>query len=238
MNRGYFVFALFWLKAAIAEPIEVVTEESSYTYVTNGKVMGPATEVVEETLKRAEVGDYRVTLYPWARALSIATQKPNVLIYPIVRTPEREHMFHWVGEISSVSVFLYKFRDRTDIKIPDLEAAKAYSIGVIRGDSRERYLHARGFDKLVISADNRENFRLFILRQVQLIPMPEKDAEALCRDQHISFDELEVAYTLRDIQKGIYMAYSLGTSEELISRTARAFDTLVESGLLKKTMGD
>lgn len=56
--------------------------------------------------------------------------------------------------------------------------------------------------------------------------------------QYIPFDELEVAYTLRDIQKGIYMAYSLGTSEELISRTARAFDTVVESGLLKKMMGD
>jgi polar amino acid transport system substrate-binding protein len=238
MKAVYLALALLWYQGATAEPIEVVTEASSYTYVENGKVRGPATEVVEETLKRARIDDYSLTLYPWARAINIAAQKRNVLIFPIVRTPERENLFEWVGQLSTVAVSLYKFRDRTDIKVADLESAKAYTIGVIRGDSRERYFHVHGFEKLVLTADNNESFRLFSLRQVQLIPMSERDAKALCQALHIPFDELEVVYTLHEFQKGIYMAYSKGTSAELVSRTVQAFQSLDESGALKKIMGE
>ncbi|MFJ3524265.1 substrate-binding periplasmic protein [Pseudomonas sp. NPDC090203] len=237
MKALFLVLGLIWLGSAGADPIEVVTEDSSYTYVEHGKVAGPATQVVEETLRQAGIDDYHLALYPWARAYSIATQKPNVLIYPMVRTPEREALFHWVGELATVSIFLYKFRNQPGIQVTNLDTAKAYTIGVVRDDSREHYLQSQGFKKLIVSADNDENFRLFTLHQVQLIPMPERDAKSFCQQKHIAFDQLEVAYPLHDMEKGIYMAYSLGTSEELVSRTTRAFSAVVENGELRKAMG-
>ncbi|WP_460045053.1 substrate-binding periplasmic protein [Pseudomonas sp. S2_H01] len=238
MKALLLTFGLIWVGSAGADAIEVVTEDSSYTYVQQGKVVGPATEVVKETLKQADIADYHLTLYPWARAYSLATQRPNVLIYPIVRTPERETLFRWVGELATVAIFLYKFRDQTGVRVDSLEAAKAYTIGVVRDDSREQYLRAQGFQKLVVSADNDENFRLFSLHQVQMIPMPERDAKSFCAEKHIPFGDLEVAYPLHDLKKGIFMAYSLGTSDELVSRTSQAFRSVVASGALRKAMGE
>lgn len=237
MKALILALGLIWFGSAGADSIEVVTEDSSYTYVENGKIAGPATEVVEETLKRAAIQGYHLALYPWARAYNIATQKPNVLIYPIVRTPEREALFHWVGELATVPIFLYKFRDEENIQVSNLDAAKAYTIGVVRDDSRESYLHSHGFQKLVISADNGENFRLFSSHQVQMIPMPERDARSFCKESQIPFERLEIAFPLRDMERGIYMAYSLGTSEELVSRTSHAFTSVVESGELRRAMG-
>jgi polar amino acid transport system substrate-binding protein len=206
----------------------VVTEESSYTYVSNGQVAGPATEVVKATLEKARVADYQIAVYPWARAYGIAAQKPNVLIYPIVRTAAREKLFNWVGELARVPIYLYRLRSADNPPITSLADAKSYSIGVVRADSREYYLRSQGFEKLVVAADNDENFRLFSRHLVQLIPLPEKGA--FCQAQNLPFTDLEVAYSMSGMDTPIYMAYSLGTSEDLIERTSRAFAALVGNG--------
>ncbi len=51
-----------------AETIEVVTEDSLYAYQRDDKVVGPGIRIAEETLKNAQLTDYSLSLYPWARA--------------------------------------------------------------------------------------------------------------------------------------------------------------------------
>src|SRR5512145_1222837 len=117
-----------------AQTIKAVTETSSYSRLENGKPAGPANEIAEATLKRAGFSGYSITLYPWARAYDMAQQEPNVLIYLIARTPEREPRFKWVGEFIRVDYFLYKLRDSKGVAVSSLDQARGYSIGVMRDD--------------------------------------------------------------------------------------------------------
>ena len=219
-----------------AESIKAVTEDTSYSYLQDGQVGGPASQVVEAMLQRAGLNDYSLALYPWARAYDMALQQPNVLIYLIARTPEREPLFKWLGEVTRIEYHVYKLRGQPDIQLRTLADAKNYSIGVLRDDVRHQYLQAEGFTKLVVSAHNRDNFQRLLNRQVQLVPMPERDAILLCAEAGVDFARLERVYTLDAFTTGLYMAYSHSTADAIVARSRAAFDSLKAEGLLTRLM--
>ncbi|MDP3977355.1 MAG: transporter substrate-binding domain-containing protein [Pseudomonas sp.] len=219
-----------------AESIQAVTEDTAYSYLQDGRVGGPASQVAEAMLQRAGLTDYSLALYPWARAYDMALQQPNVLIYLIARTPERESLFKWLGEVTRIEHHVYKLRGQPDIQVHSLADAKHYSIGVLRDDVRQQYLQAEGFTKLVVSAHNRDNFRLLLNRQVQLVPMPERDARLQCAEAGVDFASLERVYTLDALSSGLYMAYSNSTDDEIVARSRTAFDSLKREGLLTRLM--
>lgn len=78
MTRCPSLWIALWLATACplgnAQSIRGVTEETSFSYLKDGRVAGPADEVVEATLKHAGLNDYRLALYPWARAYDMAQQ--------------------------------------------------------------------------------------------------------------------------------------------------------------------
>lgn len=219
-----------------AQTIKAVTEESSYTYVRDGKVAGPATEIVEATLKRAGLNDHRIALYPWARAYDMALQEPNTLIYLIARTPAREAQFKWAGEFLRIEYHLYKLRSRKDVVVRNLDDAKAYAVGVMRDDVRQQYMQSRGFGKLVVSARNSDSLRMLVDGRVQLLPLPDTDMLRFCKEANIDPATLEKVLTLHEMTTGIYMAYSRGTADETVTRTRQAFDQLKSDGTVARLM--
>src|ERR1035437_4785529 len=88
---------LLTLPLVQAQTIHGVTEDTSYSFLKEGKVIGSATAVVELRLKQACFSNYQISLYPWARAYDMALKEPNVLIFLIARTPAREQQFKWAG---------------------------------------------------------------------------------------------------------------------------------------------
>lgn len=222
--------------AARADSIKIVTEDSSYTYLRDGRVTGPATEIVEATMKRAGLTDYKLALYPWARAYDLALQEPNVLIFLIARTQARESQFKWAGEFMRIEYHLYKLRGRDDVVVHNLQDAKAYSIGVMRDDVRQQYLQSRGFDKLVVSARNPDSLRMLLDRKVQLLPLPDNDVARFCKEANVDPSSLEKVLTLSEMTTGIYMAYSRQTPDETVTRTRDAFDHLKAEGMVAKLM--
>jgi len=219
-----------------AQHIEGVTEESSYAYLENGKVAGVASAVVEAMLQRAGLSDYDLTLYPWARAYNMALQQPNVLIYVIARTPRRETLFHWVGELANIDYSFYRLRESMDIQVQTLQDAKNYSVGVVRDDMRHEYLQAQGFSKIIVSATRRDTFKQLLNQQIQLLPMSERDAKLLCQEANIDFASLQKVYTLDALSTGLYMAYSSSTADDIVARSRTAFASLKAEGEVQRLM--
>lgn len=231
---------LFWLgclaaSTAAAQRIHAVTETTPYTYVTNGDVTGSATEVVKRTLARAGFTDYTLALYPWARAYGIALTEPNALIFLIARTPEREHQFQWAGEIMQIHYHLYRLKSRP-IEITSLESAKAYTIGVMRDDVRQQYLRAKGFNRLVVSAQSLDNFQKLLRGQVDMVPLTADDATSLCRQTGFDCSGLARVLTLDEASAGLYMAYSPQTSVDVVQRTQEAFRQLKAEGQVQSIL--
>lgn len=225
-----------WCLAATAQTVRPVTEATPYTYLRDGKVAGPATEIVEATLQRAGFADFKVQIYPWARAYDMALNEPNVLIFLIARTPAREPLFKWVGEFMKMEYHLYKLKDRADVVVSRLDDARRYTVGTMRDDLRHHYLQSKGFTRLVVSAQNMDNFRKLINRKVQLIPLPENDALQLCRDTGFDCNQLEKVHTLDELTAALYMAYSPSTDDTTVERTRKAFDELKAEGRVREVM--
>lgn len=219
-----------------AQTIQAVTEDAPpYTYVQHGRVAGPVTEVVEQSLLRAGFKDYRVNLYPWARAYDLAQKQPHVLIFLIARTPAREALFHWTGEIMKIEYHLYRWRGRA-VEVHHLDAARAYSIGVMRDDVRQQYLRSKGFTKLVVSAQPLDNFRKLVSGQVDLVPLTAGEVQPLCKEAAVDCSQLERVFTLHEASTGLYMAYSRPTPPEVVERTRQAYEQLKADGTVKRIL--
>lgn len=221
----------------MAQTLNVVTENTPNSYLQNGRVTGPATEIVEQTLKRAGLNDYRIDLYPWARAQDLALREPFVLIYLIARTPERENRFRWIGEIKRSRYFLYGLPNRPEMRVTQLDDARNWTIGVVRDDVRQQALLKRGFSRLAVSAQPLENFRKLLFRQVDLVVLTEGEAKVLCAEARPDCSGVARLLPLDDIAVELYMAYSMTTPEDIAARTRTAFESLRADGTLLRVIG-
>jgi polar amino acid transport system substrate-binding protein len=157
------------------ESIEVVTENwYPYNYLDdNHKVVGQSTELVIQVLNAAEV-DFTLALYPWTRALNLATTKANVLLYTVLRTPDREDLFHWVCPIAKKNVHqIYRLTERNDIELSSEQDIKNYSVVVTRDTFLHQYMLGLGLSdghNLHLTADDDVNATLFLAGRVDLLP--------------------------------------------------------------------
>lgn len=219
-----------------AATVRAVTEETSFTWSVDGRVAGPAAAVVERTLALAGIADYRMELYPWARAYDLALHEPGVLIYLIARTPAREAQFQWVGEVTRLRYYFYRLASRDDVRIERLDDARAYRLGVMRDDVRHQYLQTLGFQRLVVSGQQKDNFSRLLNGQVDALLLPERDASHFCQDAASTCPGLHRLAVLEDLDTPLYMAFSPTTPAPLVTRLREAFAQLKASGELARLL--
>lgn len=228
---------LIWASAAAQATTTVtcVTEENRpVNFWENGKVTGFSTEVVEAVLKEIDVRA-EIQIMPWARAYATALHKENVLIFSIMRTPEREHLFKWVGVISPPdSSYLYALRER-HIKLDNLSDALNYKIATINGDAREQYLESKGFVKgrqLHGNAQPKTNYEKLKLGRVDLWAMSDMVAADIVRREGGELSKTLVrALQLTELGSGgSYMAFGPQTDDALVDRFRKGLDVIKANG--------
>jgi polar amino acid transport system substrate-binding protein len=229
--------AAAWCACGVhAQTIHAVTELASRTVVVDGKVSGPLTEAAEASLKAAGLGDYRVSVYPWARAYQVALREPNTLIYPIARTPAREGQFKWVGEIQKIHYHFVKLVARKDIVIRRLDDARPYSIGVIRDDVRHQYLQAHGFARLLPGAKWSDNMAHLMNGQIDLLILADTDLSSICSALALKCDAFAQSAPVEELTSSMYLAFSPSTPDVLVERTRVAFERLKAAGKIDRIL--
>lgn len=218
-----------------AAMVTCVTEENRpVNFWENGKVTGFSTEVVEAVLKEIAVqADFQIM--PWARAYATALHKENVLIFSIMRMPEREHLFKWVGVVSPPDgSYLYALRGR-NLKLDKLDDALRYNIATINGDAREQYLESKGFVKgrqLHGNAQPKTNYDKLKLGRVDLWAMSEIVAtDIVRRDGGDPSQMLVRALQLTELGSGgSYMAFGPKTDDLLVERFRKGLEAIKANG--------
>lgn len=224
------------LSAEAATPVTCVTEENRpVNFMQDGQVTGFSTEVVKAVLKEIDVEcDFHVM--PWARAYSTALHSENVLIFSILRTPEREQLFKWVGVVSPPdNSYLFALRDRK-LKIHSLSDALNYKIGTINGDAREQYLESKGFVKglqLHGNALPKTTYEKLKLGRVDFWAMSEIVALDLVRREGGDPEQVLVrALHLSELGGGgSYMAFGPKTDDYLVERFRKGLETIKVHGI-------
>ncbi|GAA5178415.1 ABC transporter substrate-binding protein [Niveibacterium umoris] len=227
--------------AAEMPRIPVLTEEVPPHVVLRGDtVTGPTTEWVRAIVKRAGLQP-DIQVRAWKAVVQLAERPEPVLIYPIVRTPEREAAYQWVARLTTGRSYLYRLAARDDIRIAKLADARRYQTAAVRKDVRTEYLLNNGFTggpdgSLVETTDNAESLRLLKLGRVDLVPIAPAALEATCAKLGIGTDEF-----VRTIPTGLTMDFYLAANKavpaDVVERLASAQRQLAAEGAYQQIMG-
>jgi len=139
-----------------------VDEAPANYYDETGGFSGYVTQIVEQLQKQLQI-ENEIEVMPEARAMRTLDTKPNVIMFSISRTKERESNYHWLAHVLSKRwIFYSRIDSYFDISsIQDIRKLKA--VGVIRGDIREKWLRDNGVNN-VVSILNYDNGVAMLMR--------------------------------------------------------------------------
>lgn len=146
-------------------------------YEQDGKVTGFSSELLDLMVAEAGVA-LQKQLLPWGRAYDRATRPGDTVLYSLVRTPEREPLFRWVGPIGPRRILLYRWVDRGDIQPKTLDDVRNYRIGSTLESAATKHLLKSGFATLPpeggtagleLGVNDEQNMRKFIARRFDLL---------------------------------------------------------------------
>jgi len=236
-----------WLLAAaplcsVANSIVVLTEHlPPYQIVQQGKVAGFATELVEQTFTEAGVA-YQISFQSWSRAYQLALRDSNTCIYSMSRSPEREALFQWVGELSYNTTALYTMVSRTDVQVSSLEDARRYVVAVTRDDVTHHYLLKHGFEegKNLYVLDGVANLLpVFSGRRndIDLVIVNDTILRYRAQEAGLPANQFRRLLVLPDLPLDFHLACSLKTPEATVQKLRASLAALKADGRFARIAG-
>lgn len=222
-------FGMLLLCASLhAQTFYVYTEDlPPFNYREKDKVVGSSTVLLEEMFKRSThtIAHNKINLTAWARGYHEALNTPNTVIYSMARTPEREHLFKWVGPVNTLTIGLVA---KKSAKIVIKEAASClnnYTIGVMHETAGESLLLNAG-----VKPENMERFSNATSQIKKLhggrIDMMAFGVEAmysLLQNEGINPLEYETVHVLKE--SDLYFAFHKDTDDGII----KSFNEILKS---------
>ena len=204
-------------------------------YEQDGKITGFATELLNMMAKESGIKIDK-QLMPWERAYRIAQTEPNTLLYSLVRTPERDNQFQWVGPFSKRRIYLYKPSKRTDIHLKSLDDALAYRIGAVHGSAAMTSLLNAGFkagENIDPALDDVRNMRKFKAQRFDLLLALDWAAMHNARQLDMKEKDLTAALLVDDRYE-YWFGVSLMTDPDITRRLNAALQKIRKDGRLEK----
>ncbi|GHE98406.1 substrate-binding periplasmic protein [Thalassotalea profundi] len=218
------------------DKIQVVTENwYPYNYTNkNGSIVGKSTAVVKKILAQSTL-DYSIEAFPWTRAFNLSTTQPNVLIYSILRTPNREKLFHWFCPISTQEPHrIYKLTNRNDITVNTEKDIKNYTISATRGTFLHQYMVGLGFIdevNLQVTSDDEVATTLFLAGRVDLLADFESSIERSLKERRLDKSMVTQLFIIpAENYPANCMALSKQTSTDVVNKIRKAHQDVMSQG--------
>lgn len=216
-----YLFLLFISCGVRAETIKVVTSEfPPFQYTENNKIVGLTTEIVEAVIKDAGYSS-EMKIYPWPRTYKMGLKEPNVLIFSIVRTPEREKLFKWIGVIAPYNVYFWKLKSRKDIKISSLEDAKKYVAGAVIDDNKADQLQKLGFvlgKNLELVSSDEFNLNKLFAKRIDIMTFDELSFRHKVESAGMDFSKVEKIMKLEGSSHELQLAANIETPDAVVEK--------------------
>lgn len=237
-----FVFVVFALIASVlmalsasAQSLIILCENDPPVQFRDaeGNLTGYTVELVREIQKRVGNQD-EIKVVPWARGYDMIQKHPNVVLFQMSRSAEREKQFNWVGPVLELDYGFYARAD-SEIALSSLEdAKKVRRIGVYRGDVRHQMLTRAGFANLVVSNENSVNIVQLMRGRIDLII----GASSTYAQEAISagFKPSDLKLVLPFFRAQNYLAMSKEMPAEIVDSWAVALEAMRKDGSVEKLM--
>jgi len=185
----------------------------------------------------AESGlEYEIEIAPWARIIQYLNTRPNILAYTLVRTEEREDLYHWIGLIRNIDSYLYGLSERESELPRTIEAALSYRVGSIRNDAYDNLLLSLGFSNVVHIANSAPWVELLERGRLDLVPYGEQALIEYLRQNGVQEDRVVPMVKLEALSTGLYFAVSKQTDPALVARLRAAYQGIIDNGVYQEVM--
>ena len=217
------------------QTIKVVTEILPPFQIenTDGSLGGYATEVIEELFSLTK-DNAEISVLPWARAYKIAQNKPNVLIYSIARTPARENMFNWVGNLKFERFYFYGLKSTFENQqFESMTELKSYSVSSSQGYNSESFLIENGFEKLYQVTKDAQSIQMLYKNRIDIVLFNDLVFKTMADQLGLDTDKVRVLTEAKEMKTQLCIAFSKNTEQDIIERYKQAFQQLKLSGKLE-----
>ncbi len=237
------LFNLIVFHASIAEETEEeflqiyteLYEPNSYIDSDTGAVTGYVTKLVREVLAEANI-NYTINIVPWVRAVQALDSTPNVMVYSMARTPERENKYHWIGKTLPLEFYLYgQKRDLDQLPRTFSDAANA-RIAVVRADVVADYLESRQFENLIYVRTPSLYLNMLERNRIDLFPFTELEVGFFARENGIDENSLVGVAKLEEVSKDQFIVLSKDTDISILRRLEDAYKQVLNSGKYDEIM--
>ncbi len=212
-----------------ARSVRIFTENlPPLNYRTEDGFSGIGAEVVS-AMARLVGHSGKFEMMPWKRVLSILDREPYTAAFSMVRIPEREHEFKWVGPITHSETAFYQLAD-SPIQIQSIEDARNVpSIGVNAGSASERALRALGFKNVMPLFAPNTGLKMLLSGRISLWETADLVVSSQSRQLGVSSSAVKKA--LRLGKYDFYLAFSRETPETVILPWRQALNELHRNGV-------
>ncbi|MCO5365043.1 transporter substrate-binding domain-containing protein [Pseudomonas alliivorans] len=219
---------------ARADHYQVVTEEwPPYNYSENGQITGMTTEIVR-AIMNVTGHDLTIVLAPSMRASLILKMRPRTIMYSMFRTPEREHVYKWVGPILEEAIHPYQLAAAPPVTSLE-QLLHAPQITTRHAGLLPDMLQSLGFKNLDKSATESVQLYRMLLSDRTAIIIGDTDAGVAYQSRQLNI----APGTLRQIpielyRSSLYIAFSRDCEDDVVDSWSSALETLRQSGELER----
>lgn len=221
--------------------LKIVTEEwAPYNYSEAGVPKGFSVEIVQ-AIAQSLGTDIDIQLLPSMRAKASLESNQRTMLITMLRTPERETQYKWIGPLGDSAIYFYK-REGSPLAIATLEdAKKVSSICARQGGLAISRLRAAGFTNLDAGAsDGKTVYKMLIFGRCDLaVSDSPLGVSHLLKQMNYPLDAV-VQTPVKLLTSSAYIACSKDIPDTEIARWQMALDKLKASGafqtILKKYM--
>lgn len=216
--------------AASAADLHLLTDDHPpLQFLQHGHLSGYGVDLVRK-LAGLTGDQVRLDQTPLRRGLALAAQTPDTGVFLILRSPEREALYRWVGPALDVQIGLYSLGEQT-APLADLEQARhAGRIAAPRKWMGYGYLQKRGMDNLYGVESPEQMMNLLKLGRADLVLADDHTVAALARDAGI--DPRQVHLRLPLLRQGAYIAFSPQTDAQRVANWQAALERMRQNGEL------
>ena len=197
-----------------------------------GQPTGALVEVVH-ALRKYTAHPIRIQIKPFARGYSQTEREPNIFMFSLLKTNQREDSFQWVGQIYRIEAFLVGLKGRDELKISDLDEAKKYVIGTIRGYYSQHFLQDAGFNpefNLSLSVNYQQMWQMLLKKRIDYILTNNVALDIELASIKVDREHIEQYFALKNFPSNLYIATSKMTDESLVREMAVGLDKVKQSG--------
>ena len=205
-----------------------------FQYEHEGELIGISTEIVNAIQNKVDAKN-RIKVYPWTRAVKIADKKKNTAIFSMLRTPEREEKYKWVGPLTSMKLVFFK-KKGSKITLNTIEDAKKVGkVGVTKGVANFEMLSSQGFENLdvITSGQDEKNIKKLVKGRIDLWPTLLMAGLYNARIQGLAGEIVPIENVVA-FSGDMYIAFNKKTDDAIIKKWQIALDELKKDKTIEK----